>query len=41
MSSWALGWQIRHTPRGDVIQHYGNNKGFHAARSLFFRASRV
>jgi CubicO group peptidase (beta-lactamase class C family) len=28
--SWALGWQIQHTKKGDLIQHGGNNKGFHA-----------
>ncbi len=29
-SSWALGWQVRHTPRGDFIEHGGNNTGFHS-----------
>lgn len=28
--SWALGWQICHTKHGDLIQHGGNQKGFHA-----------
>lgn len=27
--SWGLGWQIAHTDRGDVIQHGGDNPGFH------------
>lgn len=27
-SSWALGWQINHTPRGDLVQHGGDNTGF-------------
>jgi CubicO group peptidase (beta-lactamase class C family) len=31
--SWALGWEIQHTKRGDFIQHGGNNKGFHAYAS--------
>ncbi|MCI0389928.1 MAG: beta-lactamase family protein [Acidobacteria bacterium] len=31
--SWALGWQIQHTRKGDLIQHGGNNKGFHAFAS--------
>jgi CubicO group peptidase (beta-lactamase class C family) len=29
-SSWALGWQIQHGEKGDVITHGGDNKGFHA-----------
>jgi CubicO group peptidase (beta-lactamase class C family) len=29
-SSWALGWQILHTERGDLIAHGGYNKGFHS-----------
>ncbi len=29
-SSWALGWQIRHTGTGNIIQHGGDNTGFHA-----------
>jgi CubicO group peptidase (beta-lactamase class C family) len=29
-SSWALGWQVRHTGTGNIIQHGGDNKGFHA-----------
>lgn len=29
-SSWALGWQIRRTGTGNVVQHGGDNKGFHA-----------
>jgi CubicO group peptidase (beta-lactamase class C family) len=28
--SWALGWQIQHTSNGDIIQHGGNNLGFHS-----------
>lgn len=28
--SWALGWQVIHTKNGDLIQHGGNQKGFHA-----------
>lgn len=26
-SSWALGWKIQHTPRGDLFQHHGGHKG--------------
>ena len=29
-SSWALGWQIQHGEKGDLIMHGGDNKGFHA-----------
>jgi len=29
-TSWALGWQVRHTPQGDFIEHGGNNTGFHS-----------
>lgn len=29
-SSWALGWQIQHTERGNFILHGGDNTGFHA-----------
>ena len=29
-TSWALGWQIQHSEKGDVIMHGGDNKGFHA-----------
>jgi CubicO group peptidase (beta-lactamase class C family) len=29
-SSWALGWQVRHTPRGDFVQHQGGQGGFQA-----------
>jgi CubicO group peptidase (beta-lactamase class C family) len=28
--SWALGWEIYHGPKGDLIMHGGNQKGFHA-----------
>jgi CubicO group peptidase (beta-lactamase class C family) len=31
--SWALGWQIYHDKSGDLIQHGGNNRGFHAFTS--------
>ena len=31
--SWALGWQIQHSSKGDQIQHGGNNSGFHAFTS--------
>ena len=27
-SSWALGWEINHTPTGDFIRHSGGNPGF-------------
>ena len=27
-SSWALGWEINHTPTGDFIRHGGGNPGF-------------
>ncbi len=29
-SSWALGWNIQHTEKGNLIMHGGDNKGFHA-----------
>jgi CubicO group peptidase (beta-lactamase class C family) len=29
-SSWALGWQIIHTEKGDLIAHGGYNTGFHS-----------
>lgn len=29
-SSWALGWQILHTGKGDLIAHGGYNTGFHS-----------
>lgn len=29
-SSWALGWQVRHTPAGDIIQHQGGQGGVQA-----------
>ena len=29
-SSWGLGWQIRHTPAGDLIQHQGGQAGIQA-----------
>ena len=29
-SSWALGWQILHQPKGDLIAHSGDNPGFKA-----------
>ena len=28
--SWALGWQIIHSEKGNFISHGGDNKGFHA-----------
>jgi CubicO group peptidase (beta-lactamase class C family) len=31
--SWSLGWQIYHDKGGDLIQHGGNNRGFHAFTS--------
>lgn len=30
-SSWALGWKIQHTEKGDFIQHGGHNDGFCAS----------
>jgi CubicO group peptidase (beta-lactamase class C family) len=27
-SSWALGWEIEHTEKGDFIRHGGGNPGF-------------
>jgi hypothetical protein len=27
--SWGLGWKIAHTKNGDIINHGGDNKGFH------------
>lgn len=35
-SSWALGWKIQHTPRGDLFQHHGGHKG----AQVFASASR-
>lgn len=29
-TSWALGWQIQHTEKGNLIMHGGDNKGFHS-----------
>lgn len=28
--SWALGWEVRHTPQGDLIQHQGGQRGVQA-----------
>ena len=28
-SSWALGWKVLHTEKGDMISHGGDNPGFH------------
>lgn len=28
--SWALGWEVYHGPKGDLILHGGNQSGFHA-----------
>ncbi|MEQ1691211.1 MAG: serine hydrolase domain-containing protein [Gemmatimonas sp.] len=28
--SWALGWEIRHTPQGDLFQHQGGQRGVQA-----------
>jgi CubicO group peptidase (beta-lactamase class C family) len=30
LTSWALGWRIQHTDKGNFIMHGGDNKGFHA-----------
>lgn len=30
-SSWALGWQIFHSPGRDFVYHGGDNRGFHCA----------
>jgi hypothetical protein len=27
-SSWALGWEINHTPDGDFLRHGGGNPGY-------------
>lgn len=35
-SSWALGWKIQHTARGDLFQHHGGHKG----AQVFASASR-
>jgi CubicO group peptidase (beta-lactamase class C family) len=32
-SSWALGWKIQHTSRGDLFQHHGGHKGAQAFAS--------
>lgn len=41
--SWALGWEIQHTPAGDLIQHQGGQRGFQAftAASLERRSGYV
>jgi hypothetical protein len=26
--SWALGWEVTHTPAGNIIRHGGGNPGF-------------
>ena len=41
--SWALGWEIRHTPRGDLFQHQGGQRGAQAfaAASLPHRSGYV
>ena len=41
--SWALGWQILHTPMGDAIAHGGSNPGFqsYAAASVVRRTGMV
>lgn len=28
--SWALGWRVTHTSKGDLISHGGNQTGFHS-----------
>ena len=28
--SWALGWEVHHTPQGDLIQHQGGQRGVQA-----------
>lgn len=35
--SWGLGWQICHRKKGDLIQHEGNNRGFHAFAAASIR----
>lgn len=30
VSSWALGWQILHQKKGDLLSHGGDNPGFKA-----------
>jgi CubicO group peptidase (beta-lactamase class C family) len=42
-NSWALGWEIHHGPRGDLIQHEGGQTGFLAftAASLDRRSGYV
>lgn len=35
--SWALGWQIRHTPMGDIIQHQGGQNGVQAFTAASIR----
>lgn len=41
--SWALGWELRHTPRGDLFQHQGGQRGVQAfaAASLARRSGYV
>lgn len=41
--SWALGWEIRHTPQGDLFQHQGGQRGAQAfaAASLARRSGYV
>ena len=33
-SSWALGWEVQHSARGDVVNHGGNNPGFIALAAI-------
>src|SRR3972149_3133762 len=42
-NSWALGWEIRHTPQGDLIQHQGGQSGVQAfaAASLARRSGYI
>ena len=41
--SWALGWEIRHTPQGDLFQHQGGQRGVQAfaAASLARRSGYI
>jgi glycerol-3-phosphate cytidylyltransferase-like family protein len=32
--SWALGWQIWHLNKGDIVAHGGDFKGFHSEAAM-------
>jgi hypothetical protein len=32
--SWGLGWRLAHTPRGELVSHGGDQKGFHCTSEI-------